>query len=154
MNAAEYADRNKPDKHDRSECFSYHRGTELLEEEENEQDTDGDWRCWDLGIINSKTFDSRRDTERRCYESVGDDRAATDNGRIDDPTCFEFSYEGIQRKDPAFTFVIGIQSEVHVFDRGDDHHRPEHARHTTKDEIGRDDGVLSNDRAEHVQRRC
>jgi hypothetical protein len=103
-------------------------------------------------VKQSDSFNCRGNAYGGRYKSIGDQRSTPDNGRIDNPLRFVAPHQCIQREYSALTFVIGIKSEIHILNGGDQGQCPKHARQTTKNKIFRYP-MLSDNKAKGIDGR-
>ena len=130
----------KPDCHHRAEESADLGRAVLLEHEQPGQnhDRDGNHHVLELRRHHLQTFDGRQHRDSRRDHAI-----AVKHGRAEYPGQHDpagalglalrfVQRQGDQRHHAALAAVVGAQNEYDVFERDDDHQRPENHRQTAK----------------------
>jgi hypothetical protein len=129
----ERRDRDEIDHHDRPEQRSDAARARALDEEQEDQDRDRQrhHQIAERGIDDRQTLDRRQDRHRRRDHAVAIEQRRGEHAEQDDarrPALRRHGTadQGEQRKTAALALVVRLHDDRDIFERHDQHHRPEH----------------------------
>ena len=155
--------KREPHQHGRSKSFTDFTGTGVLHRKQDADNGQRDQHHHQLTFAQqfvhqrdaAKAFHRRGNRHRRRQNAVSQQGRTAQNRRDHQPFAV-MAHQRIEGKDAAFPVVIGLHGNDHIFNGGQQRHRPDHQRQRTDNKIftnGRKTTVALHDGFHHVQRR-
>ena len=164
MRASGQAQEGEPEQHGRPEGLADLAGARMLHGKQRGDDGQSDDHNLQLpgteeavhALNAAQAFHRGGHGNGRGQHAVGQQGRAAQHRRDDQPLPAGFD-QRVQRKDAAFSVVVRLHGDQHIFYRGQQRNRPDHQRKRTDDELlvdAGDSAVALHDRLHHVQRGC